>query len=211
MTTQFNLSQKAAKFIIENIIVRLWGFTSSLMLEIIRREGGLGSLLFVVKNMIRFELLMAKWGPIKTHILCVNISILNGCPYCIFGHAYAFNLHYFKDYKKLFPLDSFQIMEFAQFTKTQKIEKMEEILQDPKLEHLQESVDLQLALINGKEPSNKNERQIKFVQTLYDYLNACGIAAGSQPDEAHDTINKNVDLKNRYHEAREQTIIDMTE
>src|SRR6185503_18619269 len=89
---------------------RLWGFSPRLMREIVRRLGSFGALGWFVANMPRYERTLSRLGPLRTHLLCLEISLLNGCPYCIYGHAYAFELHYLRERGRLFPLAEQEIV-----------------------------------------------------------------------------------------------------
>jgi len=197
-----NLSQRAAKFIITKVINNLWGFTPSLMMELIERKGGMGSLFFVMKNMTHYESISKKMGPIPINILTTNISILNGCPYCIYGHALAFNLYYFEKYNELFKWDEKDFEKMARLSEEEKITNILSIYQEKRINHLLPHFETQLKLRAGAKPKNQEEKNIKFINTLYDYLNACGIESNLDPDEAHDPRNKNKALIEKYHQAR---------
>lgn len=81
-----------------------WGFKPNLMRSIGEQHGAAKELTWFVRNMPAYEKTVKEWGAIRTHLLVAEISVLNGCPYCAYGHAYALQLHYLKTLANCFPL-----------------------------------------------------------------------------------------------------------
>jgi hypothetical protein len=55
--------------------------------------------------------------------------------------------------------------------------------------------------LEGAEPTPADANLVHAIQ-MYDMLNLCAIEGQLELDDAHDVINKNTELKQRYAEAR---------
>ena len=64
-------------------------------------------------------------------------------------------------------------------------------------------LDRLLELRSGHEPtSSPQDRHLTHLIMMFDFLNRCGMTGGTTPDEAHDPINRNTELRRRYAERR---------
>ena len=176
----------------------LWGFSPRLMKEIVGRRGPLGALGWFLANMPRYERTLKVLGPLRTHLLCVEISLLNGCPYCTYGHAYAFELHYLRERGRLFPLDEHEIVALNRLEPDLLFRHLEEALRDG----LADEIPLlhRLVALRGGEVGApaEHDRRLRHLLRMFTVLNTCGIEGQVAPDEAHDPINKDRELKERY-------------
>ncbi len=189
--------------VLESLGTLLWGFKPNLMKDVVEMHGGVRSLVWFARNMPKYEKILKAWGAERTHLLIVAISGINGCPYCLYGHALSFQLHYYKNTGLLFPIDEFEMIEF-----THKTEK--EIILDLRIAYentnlIQEKKDLERLICIKKNPNvvdTKDDDNIKYLIHMFEFLNMCGIQYQTPPDFAHDPINKNLKLNHEYRNAR---------
>lgn len=196
--------KKLAVNILESVGNSLWGFRPLLMKDIVDINGGWKSLTWFVRNMPKYEKILKKWGAERTHLLAVAISGINGCPYCTYGHALSFQLHYFKNKDKLFPIDEEEMMNFNLKDEQQIIESLNDAFDMTNL--TQEKKDFQRLLELKSAPeltTNEYDNNINHLVQMFAFLNSCGIKKETKPDFAHDPINKNLALYERYKKARE--------
>jgi len=183
---------------------RLWGFSPRLMREIVARLGPLGALGWFIANMPRYERTLKVLGPLRTHLLCSGISLCNGCPYCTYGHAYAFELHYLRERDRLFPLAEQEIVALHRLAPERLVERLTEALEAGALAGEIPVLRRLLALSEGHgEVAEEHDRRLRHLLRMFAVLNTCAIASNVAPDEAHDPINKDRALKDRYAALRE--------
>jgi hypothetical protein len=183
----------------------LWGTAPSLIGEIVDRLGALRSLGWFASNLPRYELTLRKWSPARTHLLCVEASLLNSCAYCAHAHALSFQLHYFKNSGSLFPLDEHAMIALRDGSDSELRAALKGALEKAKMSEdcslFDELWNIKFA---GKKPSTDEERRVGHILSMFDMLNYCGIDSQRPFDHAHDPINKDAELKKLYAEARLQ-------
>jgi hypothetical protein len=183
---------------LESLGKRLWGFPPRLMAHIVAELGPIGALTWFASNMPRYERTLRALGPIRTHLACTVISLYNGCRYCSFGHAYALELHYFKERGKLFPVDAREMSEWLGLEPGELRDRLVNALQRAELHVEVLWVDRTLALVSATQrPMDRDEARIAHLVRMFRLLNSVGIAGDVEPDEAHDPINKDHALKAR--------------
>jgi hypothetical protein len=197
------LLQRIAARIIRGKAAREWGVPPNLMNEIVMRLGGFGALRWFARNLPRYEDTLKHWGPLRTHLVCIEASLANGCAYCTHAHAYAFELAYFQQRNSLFPLDEHEITQLRNGSDEERHATLKAALQQatladeiPVLDHV-----WRLKSENGVAATDE-ERRMKHLLEMFDVLNYCAIDSRTELDEAHDPINKDEALKLRYAEAR---------
>jgi len=189
--------------ILEYIGTSLWGFRPNLMKDIVEVNGGWKSLVWFASNMPKYEKILKKWGAERTHLLIVAISGINGCPYCTYGHALAFQLHYYANKNHLFPIDEHEMMDFNSKNEQQITDALNNAFDATNL--IQEKKDLHrlLELKNAPElAKDENDHRINHLVQMFAFLNICGIEKQTIPDHAHDPINKNSALYEKYKKER---------
>jgi hypothetical protein len=184
--------------LLEGIGRRLWGFPPNLMRPIVDQLGPGHALSWFVSNMPRYEKTLSTYGPLRTHLLAMTVSLANGCPYCSYGHAFAFELAYFRTYDLLFPLDEDQIVALHGRDPSLIEERLRAALASTPL--IDEAVwtERMVALIGGAEPAGADDARLAHLVSMFGVLNSCGIAANTPRDQAHDPLNKDTGLKARY-------------
>jgi hypothetical protein len=195
--------RQAAVAILSRITTMLWGRPPLLLTEIVDHLGAFGALRWFARNLPPYESLLKKWGPVRTHLLCTEASLLNGCSYCTHAHAYAFELHYFKQRGRVFPIDEHAIVALR--------ENDDEILRTTWKEALERaSLPEESALFDrlwrikfeGEPASDEVGAGMRHLLGMFETLNFCAIGGLTPLDHAHDPINRDEDLKRRYAEAR---------
>jgi hypothetical protein len=189
--------------VLERIGQKLWGFPPRLMGPIVAQLGALPALGWFVRNMPRYERTLRALGPLRTHLACTLISLHNGCRYCSFGHLYAVELVYLEQHGRLFPLDAGSVPDWIGLRPAELRRRMVDVLQQADLHREVLWVDATLALASGAQrPVDGQEARIAHLVSMFRVLNDVGIAGKIEPDEAHDPLNKDLQLKARHHELR---------
>ena len=189
--------------ILQGLTTMLWGHPPLLLPEIVEHLGGAGALSWFLKNLPRYESLMKVWGPLRTHLLCIEASLVNGCSYCTYAHAYAFQLHYFKREGRLFPIDEHGMVALRESDDDALRARWQEALTEAGLDEEQKLFDrLWRIKFEGEPASDKVGAGIRHILNMFEMLNFCGVIAQTPFDHAHDPINKDEALKKKYAEAR---------
>ncbi len=197
------LADKAGQATLERVGKTLWGFRPNLMHDIVDRHGPMKSVGWFARNMPYYERILRDWGPIRTHLVATIASTLNGCRYCTYGHAYALELHYFATHDRLMAADEREIESWCSLDDHEVEVRFRRLLFDSSLEEELPVLNRLLELRSGAEPaSSTDDRYTAHLLSMFDFLNSCGIGAATATDEAHDPINKDVDLRRRYDERR---------
>lgn len=181
--------------VLEGVGRRLWGFPPNLMAPIVGEFGPLRAPGWFLANMPRYERTLKAFGGLRTHLLAVAISLVNGCRYCTYGHGYALELIYFRDHGALFPLGAKELDELVgrpeAVIRRQLVDALEEARQHTEVAPL----DRAFALHAGGLPTERADLRIAHLVRMFGVLNSVGIASQAPPDQAHDPLNKNLVLK----------------
>jgi hypothetical protein len=169
------------------------------MAEMVRQLGPLPALGWFVQNMPRYERTLAAFGALRTHLVCSYVSLLRGCAYCTAGHALAFELHYLKERDKLFPLDEQAILALARLEAHVIRDRLGAALEGAGLAAECAFLDrAKAALDGGVDRPIGDDARIAHLVRMFAVLNSCGINGAVAPDEAHDPINQDKALRQRY-------------
>jgi hypothetical protein len=196
------VGQRLATGLLGGITRMLWGTPPLLLPEIVEHLGAFGALRWFAKNLPEYEAILKDWGPLRTHLLCIEASLLNGCSYCIHAHAYAFELYYFREKQRLFPLDEHQLVELRDGSDSELERTLKTALREADLKDEEALFDRLLALQFEGKAVDVADRRILHLLKMFEMLNFCGIDSRTPFDHAHDRINKDTELKLRYAEAR---------
>jgi len=198
------LPKRLATWILRTITRGLWGLPANLMPVLVDRLGAFGSLRWMVRNLPRYERMLKDMGPLRGHLVATFVSMLNGCYYCAYAHARAFELHFFKARQELFPLDEHQMVDLIVLPDNEVKTRLEAAFQSARLP---EGPPLFTRLVQmkyggGGEPAGPEDGHLRHAVQMFEVLNFCGISTAVPLDCAHDPINKDADLKARYAQAR---------
>lgn len=197
-----SFGDKAATRILETVSGSLWDLKANLMSDIVDQHGAGRSLAWFAANMPKYEKILKVWGPLRTHYLASAISIINGCGYCTYGHAYAFNLHFFEQRNELFPLSEEDLRDAKALGAQEAEALLAGALVDGDMADEVEWLTRTVGIMESRTASDADDERLLHLVEMFAWLNSCGVKGDTEPDEAHDPINKNGDLRRRYHEAR---------
>lgn len=194
--------QKLDRFavaVLQGVTQRLWGFPPHLMPVLVAQLGGRRAIAWFLWKMPRYQRTLTVFGRLRTHLLGITISLINSCAYCTFGTAYALQLIYLKEHDTLFPLDEHAITVLHLHERAETRERLVAALHEADLSAEVPWVDRLIALAShDRQPADHDDTRITHLIGMFAVLNTCAIAGDVAPDEAHDTINKDQALKERY-------------
>lgn len=208
-----SLPDRAARKVLTGVSSKLWDLEANLMEDIVEQHGPVRSVTWFARNMPTYEKILKHWGPLRTHFLATALSVVNGCAYCSYGHAYAFQLHYFQQEGKLFPLSEQDMLDLISEGETRSAAEEEKRQSTAKQTLAQSLVDADLAdevpymdrafeVRDSRTVEDEDDKRLLHLADMFAWLNSCGINGGTAPDGAHDPINKERELQERYREAR---------
>ena len=198
--------------LLEKIGQHLLGFKPRLMAYLVKRKGAVSSLSWFARNMPAYERILKSWGPNRTHLVSITASMINGCPYCTFGHSYSIQLHYLKNTGKLFPRTDEELLAMSDLPRDELVEQLCIALTEADMQGEIPIVCRTSELMPDSTETGKPfgtcpyDKNIMHLVNMFAELNACGIAGSIEPDEAHDPINKDIKLKARYDSLRARAV-----
>jgi alkylhydroperoxidase family enzyme len=184
--------------VLGSVCRRMWGFTPRMIPMFVERMGARQAAAWFAANMPRYLYCLHVLGPVRTHLACIAISLRNGCSYCAFGHAYALELVYLRDRDRLFPLGAATIATWLEMDARRLRRRLRDVLQRAGLHAEAIWVDRTLDLAEGARPADRNEARIADLVQIVGTMNSIAVAGQAEPDEAHDTVNKDTALKARH-------------
>ncbi len=181
----------------------MWGFPPRMIPYIVAWRGTARGLLWFMVNMPCYLWVLYAIGPVRTHLACIVISLYNGCRYCAYGHAYALELIYLRDHDRLFPVDARTIAGWYELETRRIAAQVRVVLQEAGMHVEAMWSDRILGLASGEQyPIDRDEARLMHLVRIVGLMNTVAIANSVEPDEAHDTVNKNRPLKLRYAQLR---------
>ncbi len=180
----------------------VWGFAPRMISHIVSRLGPGRAVLWVSASMPRMLWTMHVLGPVRTHLAAMAISLYYGCTYCAYGHAFALELIYLRDRGHLFPVDAHTLASWWGVEPRVLERRLRALLQDAGLHAETLWVDRTLELVAGAGPTDADEVRVAHLVRMLGVMTRIAIDAGIEPDEAQNSINKNMALKERYAELR---------
>ncbi|TQM09026.1 hypothetical protein [Pseudonocardia kunmingensis] len=197
------MADRLAVRLLEGLGRQLWGFPPRLMAHIVADQGAVGAVSWFARNMPRYERTLRVLGPLRTHLACTTISLRNGCRYCAYGHAYAVELVHLKDRGTVFPADAGTMSSWTGLEPIELRQRIVDVLQRADLHAEVLWVDRTLAMVGESQgPVDQHEARIAHLVQMFAVLNAVGMAGAVEPDEAHDPLNKDTELKARNAQLR---------
>ncbi len=189
--------ERVAVRLLETLTRQHWGYPAKIMPYLVAELGPIRAVRWMLRNRRHYERAMRTLGPLRTHLACATISMLNGCRYCTHGHAFAVELHHLRKYDRLFPVDAATMTGWAGLPRPELRAKLRDALMSADL-HLELIwVDRALDLADGGRPIDGEETRIAQLVSIMQTLNAVSIAGDPEFDEAHDPLNKDARLKTR--------------
>ncbi|MGI5130718.1 hypothetical protein ACQEVB_28200 [Pseudonocardia sp. CA-107938] len=181
----------------------MWGFTPDVIPEIVVAMGAWRAIGWFMANFPRYLVTLYVLGPIRTHLACLAISLVNGCTYCAYGRAHALELIYLRDRGRLLPVDAYTLSSWHDVPLRELSARLRGMLEEAGLHAEVIWVERTIAFSTGDaDPINPSEARLAHLCRMLGTMNRIAIAAGVQPDQAHDMINKDVALKARLAELQ---------
>ncbi len=200
---RYNLIQSPAVFLIEAFCSQLWGFKPNIVVPLVKQKGAVRSLFWFFRNVLKYESLRERWGPMRTNLLATSISVSNACAYNTFGHGLAMQLAYLKQSGRLFPLTDSELLDLCGHSEEDIVDTLKQALTEADLSSEVLLVQRMSELRRRPElATTRQDRDLVQLFRLFDTLNFCGIKHGVRSDQAHDPINKDRALRDRYFALR---------
>ncbi|GAA5161195.1 hypothetical protein GCM10023321_45030 [Pseudonocardia eucalypti] len=195
---------RAVTRLLEGVCTLLWGFPPRLIAPTVIQLGTWSALSWFLGNMPRYERTLARFGPVRTHLLCVAISLVNGCQYCTHGHARALELAYLREHERLFPLDELDFARLCGLGSAAIRHDLVHATQRAGLPGEVRYLDRTLTLVGAVRPGATDEDDLRIIHLvrMLGVLNSVGIRHRPAPDEAHSPLNRDHLLKRRYSALR---------
>ncbi len=188
---------RVAVRLLEALMRRRWGFAPTVVRPMVEQLGPAQSIRWLMGGNRRYETTLRTLGPLRTHVACTAIALLKGCRYCAYGHAYAVELHHLQLNDRLFPVDATTVAEWAGLPRAELRARLRDTLVEAELPVELIWVDRALELADGGRPIDEQEARIKHLVRILDNVTAVSLPARPAFDEAHDRLNKDVELRSR--------------
>jgi hypothetical protein len=188
---------------VEIAVRALWGFTPRVMEYVVADLGPWRAIGWMAAHMPRYQRTLQVLGPLRTHLACLAISLVNGCRYCAFGQGYALDLLHLRDRDALFPVDAQTLSTWIDLAPDELRARLHVVLEEAGLHAEVVWLDSVLDLATGAQtPIDGDEARVAHLVVMIGQLNRVGIAHEIAPDEAHDPVNKDAALRARHAELR---------
>lgn len=192
--------KRGVTVVLERLGTHLWGFPPRLMAPTVAQLGPLRALAWFIWHMPRYERTLRAFGPIRTHLICTAVSLVNGCRYCAYGHGYALELAYLRERGRLFPLGAHAMVLLRGLPPGLMRHRMVGAAQRAGLHSevrwLERAFELTLA--EDRRPTEEDDIRIAHLVRMFGLLNSVGISSDTEPDQAHSPLNKDRALKLRH-------------
>jgi hypothetical protein len=191
---------------LEALCRAMWGFPPRIIGLVVDHMGPLRAIGWFGAHMPRFLVTRVVLGPVRVHLACIVVSLRNGCGYCAYGHVYALELLYLHEYGRLFPIDATALDEWYGLDARTLRVRLRTALAAAGLHKEAIWVDRVVALAEGTQtPVDAAEARLAHVIRMADTASRIAAAADAAPDEAHDPINKDAEVKARHAALRSAT------
>jgi hypothetical protein len=196
---------RVAVRLLEAITRQHWGFAPAILPHLVEQLGPVRAARWMRRNGRRYRRIVHAFGPMRTHLACATISMLNGCRYSAHAHAYALELHHLRKHDRLFPVDTATMTAWTGMPRNELRSRLRDALVEADLPVELIFVDRVLDLADGGRPIDGQEVLLAHLVSIIETLNTVGIAGGPEPDEAHDPLNKDARLKTKLATLRAAT------
>ncbi|MBO0872930.1 MAG: hypothetical protein J2P19_06015 [Pseudonocardia sp.] len=191
--------------VLEHFGMYMWGFPPRMMASVVAELGPARALGWFLWNIPRYQRTLSEFGPVRTHLICTTISLLNGCRYCGHGHAYALELAYLREHGRPFPLSLRAIQLLRGLPPGVIRHRMVSAARCAALHADVRWVEraANLTLAEDRRPTDREDVRISHLVRMFGMLSSIGIAHNTEPDDAAlSPLNKDVVLKARYAQVR---------
>lgn len=183
--------------LLEALMQRRWGFAPTVLRHLVEHYGPVQSTRWLLSGNQRYESTLRALGPLRTHLAYVTISLFKGCRYCTYGHAYALELYHLKLNDRMFPVDAATMAGWAGLPRPELRARLRDALVQAELPVEVLWVDRALELADGGRPIDEEEARIKHLVRILEVVTAVSLPVRPALDEAHDRLNKDLELRDR--------------
>ncbi len=187
---------------VESLGYQMWGTKPRLMAPTVRQLGPLRALRWFACNMPRYLCTLKVYGGLRTHLIGATVSLINGCPYCTYGEAYACQLIHLRERGFLFPLDEHGMGQLCGKPPAVIRNRLVDALQEAGLHAEVPVLDraIELTIAPDPRPTERDDIRLGHLVRMLGSMNSIGITNGVQQasGEALDPVNKDGALKRRY-------------
>lgn len=196
--------ERTVTLLLEGACKMLWGFPPNLLKPTVSHLGAGAALRWFLSNMPRYQRTLAAYGEIRTHLLCLAISLVNGCHYCTYGHGYALHLAYLREHDALFPLGELELQRLCGLPPAAIRYDLVGATQRAALHADTRYLERVLTLTLAEDPQPTDEDDLRLIQLvrMFEVLNFVGVRQKIPADQAHSVLNKDDELKRRYDAMR---------
>jgi hypothetical protein len=197
--------ERGVTVLLERIGTCLWGFSPRMITPVVARLGPIRALAWFISNLPRYQRTLTAIGPIRLHLLCTAISLVNGCLYCTHGQAYALELAYLREKGRLFPLDAHAIGLLCGMPpgliRHRMVTALEQAGLPAEIRWLERAIAL--AIAEDPSPTDDDDVRISHLVRMLAMLTSIGVDdSGTEADQALSPLNKDKALKERYAQMR---------
>lgn len=170
------------------------------MAPVVSQLGPFRALCWFAGNLPRYERTGREFGPLRTQLLCLAISLVNNCTYCACAYGYALQLTYLREHGRLFPFDERDFAELCGQSAAVVRFRLVRAVQDAGLHADVRYLERVLTLTMQEVPraTDAEDARIVHLVRMFSVLNSIASASGIPPDEAPTPLNKDRTLKLRY-------------
>jgi len=190
---------------------RVWGVRANVMDDVVAAYGTVRSMWWFGRSMSRYDKIRAEWGPLRTNLVVTTLALIRGCRYHTVSHGSAFQLHYFQlaaeswpdePEQWLFPLTDDDLLALLGADADTIVSVLDHALTEAGLPDEVPWLHRLLEVRASGKAANADDKRLRHLIRMFDRLIVVAKAATTEPDEAHDPINRDRDLRRRYDEAR---------
>ncbi|HEY0813248.1 MAG TPA: hypothetical protein VGE11_08185 [Pseudonocardia sp.] len=177
----------------------MWGFPPRIIALAVDHMGPTRALVWFATNMPRYLVTTAVLGPVRVHLACVVAALRNGCAYCAYANVYALELIYFRERGRLFPWDAAALDSWLHLDPRTMRQRLHGVLVEAGLHNEAMWADRILALADGsQQPVDAAEARLAHILGMATTMSQIAVAGGAVPDQAHDPVNKNAEIKSQH-------------
>ncbi len=187
---------------LKGVTNRVWGVRANVMDDVVARYGTVRSMWWFGRRMSTYDKIVAEWGPIRTHLLVTTLALITGCRYHTVSHGTAFQLRYFELADVPFPLSDDDLLALIGADADTIVAVLDHALTEAGLPDEVPWLARLLRMRDGAKAADADDKRLRHLVTMFGRLTDIAIAADTAPDEAHDPVNRNRELRDRYAQAR---------
>ena len=147
--------------------------------EMVRIHGVRGSLRLIKLGAEITSTLSRAVGDYTAQTLIGVAALWNGCRYCVIGHVYSANLHYYKETGKVGPLDEESLIDLMYMTDEESYDALALVFSDPAQAATWRLLDRMYQLrFRELTPREGEDELLKATLAYWEWLNECTIILG---------------------------------